>query len=366
MRYLTGIITVLLMMSSVPTWALCGRVDICERGRNWAAMTIRHVYETNSTTSKNCFVMVNPSAQTTPMLCLGESVVNLANISKCLSACEFLPDEYKYLCEEKEKCDPSPCETYNKLFPTSQNGCSFEKKTNTICYGSLDKSNIFGRSYELRNSHGESVIDDSGWPANDDICVLVEVVALSSDWESFTASNEPVCKDDSGDGDDDTGTGGGGTGGGDGGGGTGGGGTGGGDGGGGTGGGGSGGGDGDDSGDGDNGSGTGDGDGDDSGTYSGDGGMGSIDGLDGMDKDGDSLKGLFDDLIDGLMNSDTVQAIKGHRYISVESANCNWEFTFWKHRYQISLCHYETELRKFGNILFGLVSLFGFIYVLRS
>ncbi len=102
------------------------------------------------------------------------------------------------------------------------------------------------------------------------------------------------------------------------------------------------------------------------GTFSGDGGWGAVDGLDGMGKGEEDLKGLVDGLLDGLMKNETVQIIKDHKYITIVAPKCYLEFHLWGRRYQISFCEYEQALRKFGDILFGLVSVLGFIYVLRS
>ena len=85
-----------------------------------------------------------------------------------------------------------------------------------------------------------------------------------------------------------------------------------------------------------------------------------------MDKGEEDVKGVLDDLMDSINNNATIRLIKGHKYIETSSPVCTYSFSLWGHTHDISFCEYESILRKFGHVLFGLVSLLGFIHVVRS
>ena len=113
--------------------------------------------------------------------------------------------------------------------------------------------------------------------------------------------------------------------------------------------------------------GTGDGDGEGTGgSWSGDGGFGSLDGVEGMDKGEEDVKGVLDGLMTSINNNETIRLIKGHKYIETSSPVCTYSFSLWSHTFDISFCNYEGILRKLGHVLFGLVTLMGFIHVVRS
>jgi len=108
------------------------------------------------------------------------------------------------------------------------------------------------------------------------------------------------------------------------------------------------------------------GNGEGSGTWSGDGGLSGLDGVEGMDKGEDDLKGVVDALIKSINDNETIKLIKGHRYIKTSSPVCTYSFTIWGHTQQISFCEYEDTLRTLGHVLLGLVTLMGFMHVVRT
>jgi hypothetical protein len=85
-----------------------------------------------------------------------------------------------------------------------------------------------------------------------------------------------------------------------------------------------------------------------------------------MDKGEDDLKGTLDGLMKSINDNETIKLIKGHKYIKTSSPVCTYSFSLWGHTQHISFCEYEDILRKLGHVLFGLVTLMGFLHVVRS
>ena len=315
--------------------------------------------------------------------------IDYDDIGPCELDCKDanIPNEAK----KKNGCctGPSTCSGYQDIFLPPAEGCKFKIQKSYDCL-SEDSLSVLGTCSMIRDAAGREEITCTGSVTN----CSDPFISIGSNWEDYDFSNEPMCEWELGEGGGGVPGGGTGTGGGGGGtGGGGGGGVGGGDGdgegdgdgdedgegegdgdedgegegdgeGGGNGGGGGGGGGG--SGEGTGGKGDGEEDGDDLGSWSGDGGLSGIDGIDGMDKGKDDLKDMVDGFMDKLESNKTIQIIKGHRYITTSSATCKASFFVFGQTINISFCEFESSIRTFGNLLFGLMTILGFIYVLRS
>jgi len=85
-----------------------------------------------------------------------------------------------------------------------------------------------------------------------------------------------------------------------------------------------------------------------------------------MEKGENDLYALIGSIIDSLKNNSTMNAIKGHQYITVSNPVCYMNINIMGHSRQISFCEYEEALRRMGHILFGIISLIGFIHVIKS
>lgn len=285
--------------------------------------------------------------------------------------------------------EPSPCNEFLLLFQASGYGeCNFETRTNFKCYADEDQTVELGEEYEIK-WRGQTKKVSSIPKDCPQMALTIRPEGSEGGWESFSPSNVGICSGSDGPGggpgggtggpgggddggcDSEGNCGGGEPGGGEPGGGEpggdepGGGEPGGGEpggdepGGGGTGGGGTGGG-------GTGGNGDGDGDGVNVEPWTGDGGLGGLGSIEGMDKGVSDLEELVSDIMKGLMDNDTIRIIKGHKYITTTNAKCDLDITLFRRGHKISFCQYEEVLRRFGHILFGLISIMGFIYVLRS
>ncbi|UQZ87735.1 hypothetical protein C4J81_00360 [Deltaproteobacteria bacterium Smac51] len=84
-----------------------------------------------------------------------------------------------------------------------------------------------------------------------------------------------------------------------------------------------------------------------------------------MDKGEGDLKQTMKDMLNDLKDNEMVGKIKDHDYIKVSGQTCKINFTVFNRSFSFSLCEWEHEISLFGNILMGLVSLFGMVHILR-
>ena len=289
----------------------------------------------------------------------------------------------------------APCDKYKKLFDPPARDCKFELGDCITCYSDLEYTKAVSSTCDFRDSQGRVTQYTENYGVGECVATHIGISPVGTPGEPFNPSDEKICIDSPGGGGPGGGTGGPGGGTGGPGGGTGG--PGGGSGGGtdpcvgegcGTGGGGDtkepcegedceegegeGEGEGETPGGGTGGEtpgggtgGDGKGDGEEEGTWSGDGGFGGLGSLDGMDKGYDDAKGTLDGLIDAIRQNETIRLIEGHRYISTSDATCTYSYSLWGHTQEFSFCEYGDTLRTFGHVLLGLITLMGFVYVVR-